>query len=163
LTPTERMEANALVGRITTEDDECSQADVDRLVELIPLHAKPSLFSFGAGYRMTGGSTRGVAAGVGNVRIEGDERKGELSVGEDPIWRCGGYKITHTPGVLTIRQMFEDIDTMDDGRVCRVKYRRRPACVFLMCVRVLRLSIWSGVSFEVGVPTWKPWKVAASQ
>jgi hypothetical protein len=89
----------ALVDRLVSDTEATfAVSDALQLAQLLPREARASFFGrfFGAGIQadISGGSTRGHAAGVGDVEVRDDRpRTLRLSTGERGVVRAGQWKL----------------------------------------------------------------------
>ena len=101
----DRMEANAIIERMTDGSPHFAEADAHRLMELIPV-SRGSRFQLRISRMKSSSSQEGYAAGIGNVSVKDDKReRADTVIGGEPVWRCGVYQASHSPGHLSIRKM----------------------------------------------------------
>lgn len=81
--------------------------------------------------QLPGGTTKGVAAGVGTAEMKNDGRSTEVNFNGERVWRVGGYKVTHCQGELTIGLMMDVAPLTADG--CLLVYRGRNKPSLLYC------------------------------
>ncbi len=110
-----------------------------------------------------GPSMKGEAAGVGDVRMEGDKKIVEGNVGEAAAWRCGQYKITNHGGDLEIWQVMSD-EFAEDPKGARLEFDAtgQPEQLTFFQPRDLELRI-PFTSFAIGLRLggWQFWKRVA--
>ncbi|MBS0638859.1 MAG: hypothetical protein JSS43_03240 [Proteobacteria bacterium] len=157
---TDRFLIAALTDRLIYDDDTTFSADDARqLLAALPRKRSP-WFQLGIAGKMSGGSSRGFAAGVGDVQVKDKkDRTFEYNSAADAFTRAGQWKLM----VLTRRgRMFVDIeqvmaDVGDEGRGALISYDLdgKPLAMDIRVNRSWRL-FWSPV--VVVIPGWKPWK-----
>ena len=96
-----RLEAHALLDRLTRDGQTFSREDARRLIALIPVTPRRR-FSFTGLFQGRGPGFRGRAAGVGDVELDGEGRQKQVTWNAPPVHRIGGYLVTHTPGQVVI-------------------------------------------------------------
>ena len=116
-----RLEAHALLDRLTRNGSTFSREDAKRLIALLPVTPRRR-FSFTGLFQSRGPGFRGRAAGVGDVELDGEGREKRVSWNAAPVHRIGGYLITHTPGQVVIELLW--IATREDasGQGCQLLY-----------------------------------------
>lgn len=121
LTLEERLEAHALLDRLTRDGPTFSREDARRLINLIPV-TRRRRFSFTGLFQSRGPGFRGRAAGVGDVELDGEGRERRVSWNAPVSYRIGGYVVVHTPGQVVIDLMW--IATREDltGQSCQLLY-----------------------------------------
>ena len=109
---------------------------------------------------MSGGSSRGVAAGVGDVEIKNDkDRQFQYSTAADAYTRAGQWKlllvVKRTGQYVEIEQVMSD--ATDEGRGALICYATdgTPLRMDIRFNRSFRL-FWSPV--VIVLPAWRPWK-----
>jgi len=155
----ERMEANAIIERMTESDgDHFDRRDAERLVALVPIDAKPSRFTATFSRMRKSDSAEGYAAGVGNVSVDDgkEERVDTVLAGGRKFWRVGGYEVEHLRGVMIIRKMWSRMELGGNEEEVRLSYGREP--ITLSVRRNRFLSIFGFL--EVGYGYWDTWKTA---
>jgi hypothetical protein len=117
----ERLEAHALLDRLTRDGATFSRADAMRLITLIPVTPRRR-FSFTGLFQSRGPGFRGRAAGIGDVELDEEGREKRVSWNTPPVHRIGGYLVTHTPGQVVIDLLW--IATREDasGQSCQLLY-----------------------------------------
>lgn len=160
--PDDRFDAfriAAALDRILYDEPETFRAeDAEYLRRVVPRYNR-SRFAILGRFSRTGGSTRGYAAGHGNVSMDEGEKHSGFSLGGDRITRVGQYKLTHDRSGLEIRQVMDD-EWSDDERCARL--------VFTPEDRAEGLEVLSPRQIRVPLPlleivlckvAWRPWKV----
>jgi hypothetical protein len=150
----------ATVDRLIYDSDTCFNPEDARLL-LHELPRKPSPWiQLGVAGKMSGGSKRGFAAGVGDVEVKDDKnRQFQYSTAEDAYTRAGQWKLMwigkRTRQYVEIEQVMSE--ATDDGRGALICYEPdgTPIRMDIRFNRSFRL-FWSPV--VVMFPGWKPWK-----
>lgn len=121
LTVEARLEAHALLDRLTRDGQTFAREDARRLIALLPVSPRRRL-SFSGLFQRRGRGLRGRAAGVGDVELDGEGQEKRVSWNAPPVHRIGGYLVTHTPGQLVIELLW--IATREDasGQSCQLLY-----------------------------------------
>jgi hypothetical protein len=121
LTVEARLEAHALLDRLTRDGPTFSREDARRLIALIPV-APRRRFSFTGVFKSRGPGLRGQAAGIGDVELDGEGKEKRVSWNAPSVHRIGGYLVTHTPGQVVIDLLW--IATREDlsGQSCQLLY-----------------------------------------
>jgi hypothetical protein len=121
LTVEERLEAHALLDRLTRDGSTFSREDARRLIALIPVSPRRR-FSFTGLFQGRGLGLRGRAAGASDVEMEREGREKRVTWNAPPVHRIGGYLVTHTPGQVIIDLLW--IATREDasGQSCQLLY-----------------------------------------
>ncbi|ANY83562.1 hypothetical protein BB934_35485 (plasmid) [Microvirga ossetica] len=121
LTVEARLEAHALLDRLTRDGQTFAREDARRLIALLPVTTRRR-FSFTGLFQGRGPGFRGRAAGVGDVELDGEGREKRVSWNTPPVHRIGGYLVTHTPGQVVIELLW--IATREDasGQSCQLLY-----------------------------------------
>ena len=116
-----RLEAHALLDRLTRDGQTFAREDARRLIALLPVTPRRR-FSFTGLFQGRGSGFRGRAAGVGDVELDGEGREKRVSWNAPIIHKIGGYTVSHTPGQILIELMW--IATRDDvsGQSCQLLY-----------------------------------------
>ncbi|WP_262032131.1 hypothetical protein [Microvirga sp. Mcv34] len=116
-----RLEAHAILDRLTRNGQTFAREDARRLIALIPLSPRRR-FSFTGLFQARGSGFRGRAAGAGDVELDGERREKRVSWNASPVHRIGGYLVTHTPGQVVIDLLW--IATREDlnGQSCQLLY-----------------------------------------
>ena len=156
----DRFVIAAAVDRLIYDNDTDFNAEDARLL-LDSLPRKPSPWiQLGIAGKMSGGSTKGFAAGVGDVSIKDDkDRQFQYNSSEGAYTRAGQWKLLwigkRTRQYVEIEQVMAD--ATDDGRGALICYEAdgTPVRMDIRFNRSFRL-FWSPV--VVMFPGWKPWK-----
>lgn len=121
LTVEARLEAHALLDRLTRDGPTFSREDARRLIALIPASPRRR-FSFTGLFQGRGPGLPGRAAGIGDVELDGESKEKRVSWNTPPVHRIGGYLVTHTPGQVVIDLLW--IATREDlsGQSCQLLY-----------------------------------------
>jgi hypothetical protein len=116
-----RLEAHALLDRLTMDGTTFSREDARRLIALIPVSPRRR-FSFTGLFQGRGSGLRGRAAGVGDVELDGEGKERRVSWNAPVSYRIGGYTVMHTPGQVVIDLLW--IATREDlsGQSCQLLY-----------------------------------------
>jgi hypothetical protein len=160
----DRFVIAAAVDRLIYDSDTDFNPD-DARVLLGALPRKPSPWiQLGVAGKMSGGSSRGFAAGVGDVQIKDEnERRFQYATGADAYTRAGQWKLLwigkRNRQYVEIEQVMAD--PTDDGRGALISYQAdgTPIRMDIRFNRSFRL-FWSPV--VVMFPGWKPWKTPAA-
>jgi hypothetical protein len=156
----DRFVIAATVDRLIYGDDATFQANDARLL-LASLPRKPSPWiQFGIAGKMSGGSSRGFAAGVGDVSVKHDkDRQFRYSTADSAYTRAGQWKLLWIPKrtrqFIEIEQVMSD--ATDEGRGALISYEAdgTPIRMDIRFNRAFRL-FWSPLVLVF--PGWKPWK-----
>lgn len=155
----DRFLITAIVDRLIYDDETTFAADDARtLLSLLPRGRSPR-FELGLRGKMSGGSTRGVAAGHGDVQIDDKDRSFSYSTSSDLHTRAGQWKLIwigrRTGQFVEIEQVMADVT--EEGRGALIRYDRTgtPLGMDIRIERSFRL-LWSPI--VVSVPGWRPWK-----
>jgi hypothetical protein len=108
-----RLEAHAILDRLVADGPTFPVGDARRVIELIPV-APSSRISF------TG--AKGHAAGIGDINLEGEEKRTTFTLNVPASHRIGGYVVTHTPGHLDIELMWAETRADQTGQSCSLLY-----------------------------------------
>jgi hypothetical protein len=116
-----RLEAHALLDRLTMDGTTFSREDARRLIALIPVSPRRR-FSFTGLFQGRGPGLRGRAAGIGDVKLDGEGKERRVSWNAPASHRIGGYVVVHTPGQVIIDLLW--IATREDlsGQSCQLLY-----------------------------------------
>lgn len=116
-----RLEAHALLDRLTMDGPTFSREDARRLIGLIPVTPRRR-FSFTGLFHGRGLGLRGRAAGIGDVELNGEGKERRVSWNAPSSYRIGGYTVVHTPGQVVIELLW--IATREDlsGQSCQLLY-----------------------------------------
>jgi hypothetical protein len=156
----DRFVIAAIVDRLIYDSDSTFDPDDARTL-LAELPRKPCPWiQLGVAGKMSGGSTKGYAAGVGDVRLKDDkDRRFEYTTGGDAYTRAGQWKLMwigkRARQYVEIEQVMAD--ATDDGRGALISYEPdgTPIRMDIRFNRSFRL-FWSPV--VIMFPGWKPWK-----
>lgn len=150
----------ATVDRLIYDSEETFDGeDARTLLAALPYRRSP-WFEFGLAGKVSGGSTKGFAAGVGDLRIK-DERDRQFSYSSaaDAYTRAGQWKLLWLRGRRRQQVEIEQVmaDATVEGRGARINYTQdgTPVSMDLRIVRSFRL-FWSPV--VIVIPGWRPWK-----
>jgi hypothetical protein len=151
----ERLEAHAILDRLTRNGQTFAREDARRLIGLIPVSPRRR-FSFTGLFQGRGPGFRGRAAGVGDVEIDGKGRERRVSWNAVPVHRIGGYLVTHTPGQVVIELLW--IATREDvsGQSCQLLYEAEsgePKAMEISVQRTLTLLF-----IRLAYISYVPWK-----
>jgi hypothetical protein len=156
-----RLEANAILDQLVADGATFCRDDARRLIELIPI-ARSSRFSFRGKLTGRGPGLKGRAAGIGDVKVTGEEQEKNFALNAPISHRIGGYVITHTPGQIAIELMWSDTKIDQTGQSCLLTYdtnTREPEAMLLSKQLTLTLLFMS-----FAYVSYVPWKtVVASQ
>jgi hypothetical protein len=161
--PVDRFLIAATVDRLIYGSDSTFQPDDARtLLHALPRRRSP-WFEFGLAGKFSGGSAKGFAAGVGDVKIKDDrDRQFEYSTAKDAYVRAGQWKLMWVSGrtaqFVDIEQVMADFT--DEGRGARVRYGLdgTPLGMDIQVNRSFRL-FWSPLILVF--PGWQKWKTPA--
>jgi hypothetical protein len=154
----ERMEANAIIERMTEHDDgHFDRTEAERLISLIPVDRNAPKVTAQFSRMKRSDSAEGYAAGIGNVSMQDDkqERVDTVLIGGEKVWRVGGYEVEHKPGVMTIRKMWARNELIGAEQEAILDYRRKA-----MVLRQKRRHEISFFIFGFAYATWPIWKTA---
>lgn len=162
--PFDRFQVAAAVDRLIYGDESTfDPADARILLAQLPRKASPWI-QFGIAGKRSGGSHKGYAAGVGDVKIDDKgNRQFEYNSANDAYSRAGQWKLMwigkRNSQFVEIEQVMADVT--DEGRGAMICYTGsgEPVRMEIRVNRSFRL-FWSPVI--VVVPGWKPWKTPAS-
>jgi hypothetical protein len=151
----------ATVDRLIYGDDTTfSAADARVLLDALPRKKSPWIQVGVAGKMSGGGSSRGFAAGIGDVEIKDEKtRQFQYATGGDAYTRAGQWKLMWIPKrtrqYIEIEQVMSD--ATDEGRGALLSYQTDgvPVRMDIRFNRSFRL-FWSPV--VIMFPGWKPWK-----
>jgi hypothetical protein len=154
---TARLEAHALLDRLTMDGTTFSRDDARRLIALIPVTPRRR-FSFTGLFQGRGSGLRGRAAGVGDVEFDEEGRERRVSWNAPSTHRIGGYTVSHTPGQIVIELMW--IATREDlsGQSCQLVYdteNGEPRAMEISVQRTLTL-LFVRLAYISFVPWKKP-------
>ena len=160
---TDRFVIAATVDRLIYGNEETFDPDDAKvLLQALPRKRSPWI-QLGIAGRMSGGSTKGFAAGVGDIAIKDDkERQFQYTTSNDAYTRAGQWKLMWvgkgTRQYVEIEQVMAD--ATDDGRGALLCFDAdgTPLRMEIRFNRSFRL-FWSPV--VIMIPGWKPWKTPA--
>ena len=161
----DRFVIAAVVDRLIYDNDNTfSTTDARALLDALPRKPSPWI-QLGVAGKMSGGSSSGFAAGVGDVQIKDDRgRQFQFSTGDDAYTRAGQWKLLwigkRTRQYVEIEQVMAD--ATEDGRGALISYEAdgTPIRMDIRFNRSFRL-FWSPL--VVMFPGWKPWKTPATE
>jgi hypothetical protein len=161
----DRFVIAATVDRLIYGDEATFDPDDARLLlDVLPRRRSPWI-QLGVAGKMSGGSSRGFAAGVGDVEVkDGKDRQFQYSTGGDAYTRAGQWKLMwigkRTRQFVEIEQVMAD--ATDEGRGALICYETdgTPLRMDIRFNRSFRL-FWSPV--VIMFPGWKPWKTPAAE
>ncbi len=161
--PFDRFQVAAAVDRLIYADEATFDPDDARLVlAQLPRVSSP-WFQFGIAGKFSGGSRKGFAAGVGDVRIKDKERQFEYSSANDAYSRAGQWKLMwigrRGRQFVEIEQVMADVT--DEGRGAMICYDALGGPL-RMDIRVNRSFSLFWTPMLIVIPGWKPWKVPRS-
>ncbi len=159
----DRFVIAATVDRLIYENEETFSADDARvLLDQLPRKSTPWL-QLGIAGKFSGGSTKGYAAGVGDVRIKDEkDRQFEYNSAGDAYTRAGQWKLLWVGKrgrqFVEIEQVMAD--ATDEGRGALICYSAsgEPLRMEIRYNRSFSL-FWSPV--VIVIPSWRPWKIPA--
>jgi hypothetical protein len=160
----DRFVIAATVDRLIYGDDTTfATRDAQLLLDSLPRKPSPWI-QLGVAGKMSGGSTRGFAAGIGDVQIKDPNERGfQYTTGGDAYTRAGQWKLMwigkRTRQYVEIEQVMAD--ATDEGRGALICYQAdgTPLRMDIRFNRSFRL-LWSPV--VIMFPGWKPWKTPAA-
>jgi hypothetical protein len=161
--PADRFLIAAIVDRLIYGSETTFQSeDARTLLQALP-HRRTPWFEFGLAGRFSGGSTKGYAAGVGDVKIKDDrDRQFQYSTAQDAYVRAGQWKLLWVSGrgcqYIDIEQVMADFT--DEGRGARIRYSSdgTPLGMDIQVNRSFRV-FWSPLIMVF--PGWQKWKTPA--
>ena len=150
-----RLEAHALLDRLTRDGQTFARDDARRLIALIPVTPRRR-FTFTGLFQGRGPGFRGRAAGIGDVELDGEGRQKQVTWNAPPVHRIGGYLVTHTPGQVVIDLLW--IATREDltGQSCQLLYEAKtgePKAMEISVQRTLTLLF-----IRLAYISYVPWK-----
>ncbi|MBQ0819259.1 hypothetical protein KBI52_03290 [Microvirga sp. HBU67558] len=151
-----RLEAHALLDRLTMDGPTFSREDARRLIALIPVTPRRR-FSFTGLLQGRGPGFRGRATGVGDVELRGESKERRVSLNAPRSHRIGGYVVVHTPGQVVIDLLW--IATREDlsGQSCQLLYEAEtgePKAMEISTQRTLTLLF-----IRLAFISYVPWKM----
>ncbi|WP_192926385.1 hypothetical protein [Microvirga tunisiensis] len=150
-----RLEAHAILDRLTMDGQTFSREDAKRLIALIPVTPRRR-FSFTGLFQGRGPDFRGRAAGVGDVELREEGKERRVSWNTPESHRIGGYTVSHTPGQILIDLMW--IATREDlsGQSCQLVYNTEtgePRAMEISVQRALTVFV-----IRLAYISYVPWK-----
>lgn len=160
LTIDDRLVIAAALDRILYDDpDHFTAEDALTVRRLIP-QTRTAWLRLGFRAETQGPSMKGEAAGIGDVRMDGDKKVVEGGIGESAAWRCGQYKIANHGGDLEIWQVMSD-EFAEQPKGARLEFDAtgEPERLTFFQPRDLELRI-PFTDFAVGIRLggWQEWK-----
>jgi hypothetical protein len=155
LTVEARLEAHALLDRLVQDGETFVRDDAVRLIALIPVSPRRR-FSFTGVFQSPGPGLRGRAAGIGDVEVDGEGRKKQVSWNAPSVHRIGGYVVTHTPGQIAIELMWAETREEQSGQSCLLLYdpaTGEPQAMQIAVQRTLTLLF-----IRLAYVSYVPWK-----
>ncbi|MEZ0171134.1 hypothetical protein [Microvirga sp. TS319] len=155
LTAQARLEANSLIDRLVADGETFPAEAARRLIDLIPI-TRPARFSFMGRFSGRGPDVKGHAAGIGDVKIEGDRTEKRLTLNTPQTHKIGGYTVTHTPGQIIIELMWAETKPDQTGQSCTLEYdpaTRQPKAMQIAAQKSLTFFF-----LVFGYVTCVPWK-----
>ena len=116
-----RLEAHAILDSLVADGPTFPVEDARRLIDLIPM-APGSRISFTGAFRRREPGTKGHAAGIGDVNVEGEAKQTTFTLNVPASHRIGGYVVTHTPGHLDIELMWAETRADQTAQHCSLIY-----------------------------------------
>lgn len=150
-----RLETNALIDRLLVPGETFSRDEAHRLIDLIPVAPKKRV-SFTGTFTSEGSSTKGHAAGIGDVEIKDGKNEKRVDFNRPVEHKVGGYVVTHMPGKMLIELMWSGTKLDQSGQLCLLTYEKRtrePREMRISVQKTLYLFIFS---FSwIGFAPWK--------
>ena len=158
----DRFVIAATVDRLIYDSDTTFDAkDARTLLSVLPRRRVP-MFEFGMRGKFSGGSTRGFAAGHGNVQMDDKERTFDYSSSTDLFTRVGQWKLMwigrRNAQMIEIQQVMSDVTEEGRDALIRFDLAGTPLAMDIRIERSFRL-FWSPV--VICIPGWLPWKTPA--
>ncbi|MEZ0169512.1 hypothetical protein [Microvirga sp. TS319] len=150
-----RFEANSLIDRLVADGDTFPAEAARRLIDLIPI-APRARWSFIGRFSGQEPGVKGHAAGIGDVKLDGDRTEKSVTLNTPQSHRIGGYTVTHTPGQISIDLMWAETKLDQTGQSCSLEYdpvTREPKAMQIATQRTLSFFFMS-----FGYVTYVPWK-----
>lgn len=150
----DRMLVASIVDRlIYGSPDTFDSADALQLAQIMPRKGFLTGLGFGVQAKgsMSGGTSQGAAAGVGNVSMRDGDRSFDLDSAAGRMVRAGQWKLVRAPRSIMIDQVMGDFS---EGRTARIDYRGG---------QPIRMCLVAQVSLVIGPITlhlgrFRPWK-----
>lgn len=160
LTIDDRLVIAAALDRILYDDPERFAAEDALTVRRLIPQTRTAWLRLGFRAETQGPSMKGEAAGIGDVRMEGDKKVVEGGIGESAAWRCGQYKITNHGGDLEVWQVMSD-EFAEQPKGARLEFDAAgtPERLTFFQPRDIELRI-PFTDFAIGVRLggWQEWK-----
>lgn len=159
----DRFVIAAALDRILYDDPDRFAAEDARLLRRMIPRTRTAWLRLGFRAESQGPSTSGRAAGVGDVRMDGDKTVREGGVGESAVWRCGQYKISNHGDDLEIWQVMSD-EFAEEPKGARLEFGTTgaPERLTFFQPKDLELRIpFTGIAVGLRLGGWQPWKKAA--
>ena len=150
-----RLEANSLIDRLVADEDTFPAEAARRLIELIPV-APQARLSFIGRFSGKGPDVKGHAAGIGDVKLEGDRTEKGVTLNTPQSHKIGGYTVTHTPGQIRIELMCAETKPDQTGQSCSLKYDPVTGQPKAMQIAAQKTLTFLFLSF--GYVSYVPWK-----
>jgi len=150
-----RLEANSLIDRLVADGDTFPAEAARRLIDLIPV-APRARVSFMGRFLGQGPDMKGHAAGIGNVKLQGDRTEKSVTLNTPQAHKIGGYTVTHTPGQITIELMWAETKPDQTGQSCTLEYD--PATRHPEAMRIAAQKTLTFLFLTFGYVTYVPWK-----
>ncbi|WP_197514184.1 hypothetical protein [Methylobacterium platani] len=151
----ERLEANALLDRLVADEPTFPDEAARRLIALLPAR-KPRRFTLDLGWRRPGSTSRGHAAGHGDVAMEEPGETRIWSSDPGPVLRIGGYAVTHVPGSVGIALIWEETRPDRSGQSCILVYDVVTGIPQEM--RIARQTTIGFLGLQFATVRYVPWK-----
>ena len=156
----DRFVLAAIIDRLIYGDDASfDPQDARTLLDSVPRKPAPWI-QLGIAGKFSGGSTRGYAAGLGDIKVRSDkDRQFQYATGGEASLRVGQWKLMwigkRQRQFVEIEQVMADVT--DEGRGALLSYDAAgaPIRMDIRFNRSFRL-FWSPV--VIVVPGWQPWK-----
>ena len=157
--PIDRFVLAATVDRLIYDSDTSFNVDdATTLLNALPRGRTPWI-ELGLRGKFSGGSTRGMAAGVGNIQMDDKERQFDYSTSTDRTVRVGQWKLLwigrRRAQFVEIEQVMADVTDEGRGALLRYDPTGRPLGMEIRVNRSYRL-FWSPI--VIMIPGWQPWK-----
>ena len=150
-----RLEAHALLDRLTMDGQTFSREDARHLIALIPVTPRRR-FSFTGLFQSRGPGFRGRAAGIGDVELEREDKERRVSWNAPSSYRIGGYTVSHVPGQVVIDLLW--IATREDltGQSCQLLYDAQTGEPWAMEISVQKTLTL--LFIRLAYISYAPWK-----
>ncbi|ALG70941.1 hypothetical protein VY88_04235 [Azospirillum thiophilum] len=161
----DRMIVAAALDRILYDDPDRFAAEDARTVRRLIPPSRSGWLRLGFRAETQGPSMKGEAAGIGDVRMEGDKKVVEGSLGEATNWRCGQYKVANHGGDLEIWQVMSD-EYAPEPKGARLEFdaRGEPERLTFFQPRDIELRIpFTSLAVGVRLGGWAAWKQVAQR